>query len=109
MQGVLHLLENSSSTFELCQVEWGTSLHPHLHVGWKNAYAYADAGWEADESGQFRHHLSASPAVIVRKIVGHHLFLNIIPSNFTARTELKVWCDRGMSDIALKLPSFLSP
>ena len=46
--------------------------------------------------GQFRHHPSASPAVIVRKVVGHHLFLNIIPINFTARTEWKVWCDQGM-------------
>ena len=49
----------------------------------------------ADHTGQFRHHPSASPAVIVRKVVGHHLFLNIIPNNFTARTERKVWCDRA--------------
>ena len=40
---------------------------------------------------------SASPAVIVRKVVDHHLFLNIIPSNFTARTERKVWCDRTIT------------
>ena len=52
--------------------------------------------WGADHTEQFRHHPSASPAVIVRKVAGHHLFLNIIPSNFTARTERKVWCDRGM-------------
>ena len=38
-----------------------------------------------------------SPAVIVRKMVDHHhLFLNIIPNNFTAWTEWKVWCDWGM-------------
>ena len=53
-------------------------------------------GWGADHTGQFRHHPSASPVVIVKKMVDHHLFLNIIPSNFTARTEWKVWCDRGM-------------
>ena len=52
--------------------------------------------WRADHTGQFRHHPSASPALIVRKVVGHHLFLNIIPNNFTVRTERKVWCDRGM-------------
>ena len=50
----------------------------------------------ADHTGQFWHHPSASPAVRVRKVVGHHLFLNITPNNFTARTEQKVWCDRGI-------------
>ena len=30
------------------------------------------------------------------KMAGYHLFLNIIPSNFTARTERKVWCDWGI-------------
>ena len=34
----------------------------------------------ADHTGQFRHHPSTSPAVIVRKVVGDHLFLNIIPA-----------------------------
>ena len=29
--------------------------------------------------------------------MGQHLFLNIIPNNFTARTGRKVWCDRGIS------------
>ena len=29
-------------------------------------------------------------------MVGQHLFLNIIPNNFTARTEQKVWCDWGI-------------
>ena len=42
MQGVLHLLEFASSTFEECQVEWGISMHMHLHRGCKSAYA--DAG-----------------------------------------------------------------
>ena len=39
---------------------------------------------------------SPSLAVIVRKVVDHHLFLDINPKNFTARTERKVWCDRGI-------------
>ena len=30
------------------------------------------------------------------KVVGHHLFFNIIPSNFTPRTKRKVWCDRDI-------------
>ena len=51
----------------------------------------------ADHTGQFRHHLSKSSAIIVRKAVGHQLFLKVIPSNFTARTKWKVWCDLGMS------------
>ena len=29
--------------------------------------------------------------------MGQHLFLNIIPSNFTVGTGWKVWCDRAMS------------
>ena len=52
--------------------------------------------WGADHTRQYRHHPSASLAGVVRKVVGHHLFLNIIPNTFTARTERKVWCDRGM-------------
>ena len=35
--------------------------------------------WWTDHTGRFRHHPSASPAIIVRKVVGQHLFLNIIP------------------------------
>ena len=35
-------------------------------------------------SGWCDHHTSASPAVIVWKVVGLHLFLNILPSNFMA-------------------------
>ena len=52
--------------------------------------------WGADHTGQYWHHPSASPAVIMWKVVGQHLFLNIVPNNFTARTEREVWCDRGM-------------
>ena len=53
--------------------------------------------WGAYHTGQFEHHPSASSAVIVWKVVGQHLFLNIVPNNYTARTGRKVWCDRGMS------------
>ena len=53
--------------------------------------------WGANHTSQFQHHLSKSPSVIVRKVVGHHLFLNITPINFTARTKRKVWCDQRMS------------
>jgi hypothetical protein len=58
---------------------------------WLNEY------WGADHTGQFYHHPPATAAVIMWKVVGQLLFLNIIPSNFTARTGWKVWCDRGMS------------
>ena len=57
---------------------------------------WCDQGRGVDRTGQFRHHPLASPAVIVWKVVGQHLFLNIIPSNFTAGTGRKVWCDWGM-------------
>ena len=59
--------------------------------------------WVVDHTGRFRHHPSASPVVIVWKVVGQHLFLNIIPSNFTAETGRKVWCDQGMSRGSLQL------
>ena len=42
-------------------------------------------------------HPSAFLAVIVWKVMGQHLFLNIIPNNFTVRTAQKVWCDRSMN------------
>ena len=32
------------------------------------------------------------------KMVGQHLFLNIIHNNFTTRTKRKVWCDWGPED-----------
>ena len=44
-------------------------------------------------TGQFRHHPSAYPTIIVWKVVGQHLILNIIPNKFTFRTRHKVWCD----------------
>ena len=36
------------------------------------------------------------PAVIVRKVVDQHLFLNIIPNNFTGGTGQNLWCDQGI-------------
>ena len=50
-----------------------------------------------DHTGQFRQHMLASPAVIMRKVEGQHLYLHIIPNNFTAGTGRKVWCDQGTS------------
>ena len=49
-----------------------------------------------DHTGQLRHHPSTSSAVIVWKVVGQHLILNIIPNNFTVGTKQRVWCDQGM-------------
>ena len=37
-----------------------------------------------------------------KKMVGHHLILNIIPNNFSARTERKVLCDRGIMRVDLQ-------
>ena len=53
--------------------------------------------WGVDHTGQFRQHPSASLVVIVWKVVCQHLFLNMIPNNFMARTGWKVWCDWGMN------------
>ena len=53
--------------------------------------------WGADHIGKFLHHPSVSTLIIVWKVVGQHLFMNIIPNNFTVGTERKVWCDQGMS------------
>ena len=46
-----------------------------------------------DHTGHFRHHPLASLVVIVWKLVGQRLFLNIIPNNFLARTRRIVWCE----------------
>ena len=53
--------------------------------------------WGADHTKHFWYHLLASPALIVWKVVGQHLFLNIIPSEFTAGTRWKFWCDWHMN------------
>jgi hypothetical protein len=31
-------------------------------------------------------------------VVGQHLFLNIVPIDFTIGTGQKVWCDQGMRE-----------
>jgi hypothetical protein len=53
--------------------------------------------WGVDHTNHFSHRPSTSSTVIVWKVVGWHLFLDIILINFTAETRHKVWCDRGMS------------
>jgi hypothetical protein len=45
---------------------------------------------------QFRQHPLASSVVMVWKVANWHLFLNMIPSNFTAGTIWKFWCDQGV-------------
>ena len=51
---------------------------------------------EVDRTGQFSHHPSASPAVIMWGSVGQQQhFLNTIPTNFMVGTGWKVCCDRG--------------
>ena len=35
---------------------------------------------------------------VTSNTIHRHLFLNIIPNNFTTRTERKVWCDQPLSD-----------
>ena len=65
-------------------------LEPNGNVGVIGAYE------GADHTGQLWHHPSTSPAVIVWKRVGQHLFLNKISTSFMARTGRKCWCDRGI-------------
>ena len=60
--------------------------------------------WGVDHTGQFKYHPLASPALIVWKMMGQHLFLNIIPNNFKVGTGQKLWCDQGMS-MHKRLPS----
>ena len=38
---------------------------------------------------------SASPNVIMWKLLDQYLFLNIVPNNFTAGTGWKFWRDHG--------------
>ena len=68
-----------------------------VYVLWSNPYwSRRVALWGAHQTGHFWQYLLASPVVIMRKVVGQHLFLNIIPSNFTTRkwTESLVWLGR---------------
>ena len=48
----------------------------------------------ADHTSRFWHH---PPAIMVWEVVGQHLFLNIILSNFTVGTGRKVRCGQSMS------------
>jgi hypothetical protein len=48
-------------------------------------------------------HPSSSLVEIVWKVMGQHLFLNLIPNNFTTRTGRKVWSDPSMSKQASRM------
>ena len=54
--------------------------------------------WGADHTDHLWHHLSASLVVIMWNVVGHHLFMNIIPNNFMDETRRKVRWGRDMRD-----------
>ena len=57
----------------------------------------------AKHTDEFRHHPSTSPVIIVWKIVGQHLILNIIPINFMVEIGRKVWCDGGIMSVPKNL------
>ena len=67
--------------------EWGERIAIYKWIGWV---------WGADHTNQFRHHPSAYLVVTMWKVVGQHLFLNIIPNNLMPWTGEKALCDRGM-------------
>ena len=69
--------------------------NPHLSHNNNQTESWCDRGMR-DWLCHFRHHLSTSSATIVRKGENQHLFLNIIPNNFTAGTKRKIWCHRGI-------------
>ena len=87
-------------------VEGGWSINPKLHVPVCFLWSYPGIFVSFRRciqlaSMQLRGWLhrpvqSASPAVRLWKVVGQHLFLNIIFSNVTAGTGCKFWCDGGM-------------
>jgi hypothetical protein len=54
--------------------------------------------WGVDHTSHLRHRPLASPDVIVWKLVGQHLFLNIISFDFKVGTGGKFWCDHGTRD-----------
>ena len=63
---------------------------------WCQRVTLVHLGWGIDHTSHFWDHPLGSPVVIVWKVVDQHLFMNIITSNFTARTIRKFWCDRSM-------------
>ena len=70
---------------------------------WNNKWgkpttSYNWGSWGADRTSHFWHHMSPSPVVIMWKVVGQHLILNIIPNNFTVGIRREVCCcEWGMS------------
>lgn len=53
------------------------------------------------------HHVSTNLTVILWKMVGQYLILNIVPNNFMVGTGWKVWCDQPMSLPLLKLQMYI--
>ena len=72
---------------------WPTTFYT-ITVGDANAWCRKWLVWLAPDSW---HHPLTSLIVIVWKVLGEHLFLNIIPGNFMVETGRRFWYDRGMS------------
>ena len=68
--------------------------NPHLGRFFKKS---PDDLWGVEHTNHLWHHPSTSLAVIMWKVMGQHLFLDIIPNNFTVGTGRKVWCDQAMN------------
>ena len=48
-------------------------------------------GWGVVHTGQFWHHPSTSPTVIIWKVVGQHLFLNMILKNLHGWNMMEIY------------------
>ena len=87
LYSLLHLQEMQSSR----QPHWNGETERRVRV-WQCQLCL-----RADQAGHFWHDQSVSSAVIVWRVVGHHLFLKHNPQqfHFMARTIRKHLCDRG--------------
>ena len=87
------LLLERMGPIEFCPM-WRSQpyVSPCVEHEWKGGYFQL---WGIDHTRHFLYHPSLSPAAIVWKVVGQHLLLNIILTNFMAGTRWKDWCDRG--------------
>jgi len=78
-----------------CRVGWTVMTHHEGHyerpirlqkIHFQFDVIRAWACWGANHTGQFLHHPTTSPTMLVWKVVDKYLFLNIIPNNFIVRT-----------------------